>query len=195
MKKKIFKIILILIFIIFFLICINTLRNYFILMDLKEKVGNLKKLDSFEETLEYNNGSQRIIKNKDIVKIEKDSEDYILYFDTKNNEMIKENIETHEKILYPEVIASFNLILPNLEKISLKTYIGNFITTKNINNEKFYKIKIYDEEMTYYISAETGLVMRAYFDENYEDYTDYKDYVIKDVLELKFDKSDVLLNE
>lgn len=186
MKKKVLIIVLVLFLIIILLFFINTLRNYFILKDLKSKINELNTIESFSEIISSNNVETKVSKNKNIIKMENNNSNNIMYFNTETNEMIEEDIKTGEKILYPDKPASVSLVLPDLNTLPFSYIIKNIITTTTINGQKCYKINV--DGVCYYLSTDSGLTIRAVEDNEIINYSNYK---LKNIEEIKFDKDNV----
>lgn len=184
--KKILKII---VFIIVILFIINVIKNFFILRKLKNKIDNLKLIEAYSVTIKTNNEETKITKNNNIIKIEKSNNDVIMYFDTKVNELIEENITTGEKRLYTDRIASFNL---NLLDINENFLLFNIIMTTNVNNEKCYQIKDKSLDNTiFYISKNTGLTIKS-VNKNLNETNEYLNYSFDNIEELNFDKNNTI---
>ena len=190
--KKVIKLLMTVILIIVLLYIINCIRNFVILNGLKEKISKLKTLEVFEETTKMDNEEPKIItKNKNIVKLE-DNSDFVKYFNTNTNEMIEENLKTGERVLYQNRLCSINLVLLETEDTFWKKVFSNIITTTKINEEKCYKINSREyEDFTYYVSADTGLTMKAStkYDRTVEN-IEY-DYKLDGIEELKFEKENI----
>lgn len=162
MKKKIIKTLVLLIVIILILFLINLLRNYFILNKLKDKINELNELDIFSEVIKTEKDETKITKYKNISKVEFVNKDTIMYFNSDTDELIEENIKTGERKYYTDRLSSVNLILLHLNEDFFEIMLKNVITTKDINGEKCYKIKVDSLKQTYYVSAEEGITMEIH---------------------------------
>lgn len=182
MKKKIF-IIVILIFLL--VILINFCRNYLILKKLQEKIKTLSLTENYSYTLEQNSTIQKITKSNDIIKVEDNEK--ILYFNTKTNEAVRENINSKERIYYSgPVPTSVNLELLDLDKYFSEALLKNIIiTTSKVKNEKCYKVKIPSLNLTYYIN-ENGLTYSLKYNDSKEQVS-YYDYQLDNIPSIDFE--------
>lgn len=160
MKKKVLKIFIIILLLVLLLFIVNLVRNYIILNNLKEKITKLKGLEKYSEIIKSENDETKITKYKNISKVEFLNKDIIMYFNSDTNELIEENIRTGERKYYTDRLSSINLLLLDLDGDFWEILLKNIITTKNINEEKCYKIKVYSLNQTYYVSSENGLTLR-----------------------------------
>ena len=160
MKKKVLKIFIIILLLVLLLFIVNLVRNYIILNNLKEKITKLKGLEKYSEIIKSENDETKITKYKNISKVEFLNKDIIMYFNSDTNELIEKNIRTGERKYYTDRLSSINLLLLDLDGDFWEILLKNIITTKNINEEKCYKIKVYSLNQTYYVSSENGLTLR-----------------------------------
>ncbi|MBR2289214.1 MAG: hypothetical protein IJ867_00980 [Clostridia bacterium] len=186
MKNKVLRWVLIVVFAVVLLCIFNFTRNYMILNKLKEKTNELKSLSEFSFVIENGNVKHRLTKVNHIAKVEDFEDNRIIYFNTETEEMIKEDMETGEKIYYAgPAPSSIELVLLDIDVDFYELLLTNIITSKEIEGEKCYKIKFNTLSTTYYISAETGLTMAVAYDDGGNEI--YYTYELEDIEDIDFE--------